>query len=148
MSDEGDDILDKLGAQTGRAGWWCHRTAQMVDKCYINDETWYDLNICVVVWEVIVHCSFFGHVDREQLGLCQRACDPSDDFFYRRKGSHSVQCQLLTMFLANSVPLGKCSLWCGASRPLWISSWWPIRFRCVFCIVMHNINTRTEILAA
>ena len=41
------------------------------------------VNVLLHVWEVIIHCCFFGHARREQLGLCKPACAPSDDFFKR-----------------------------------------------------------------
>ena len=56
--------------------------------------------------EVIVHCSFLD-MHRTAGVVPNEIVTIQNIFFYRGKGSHSVQYQLLrTMFLANLVPLG------------------------------------------
>ena len=66
------------------------------------------VNVLLHVRVVIVHCCFFGHARREQLGLCKPACAPSDDFLRRGLGRVAMGIASSANYEQCHVPLENC----------------------------------------
>ena len=68
----------------------------------------------------LVHCCFFEHARRELLGLCKRACVPSDEFCTEGTWEGSLGIASSANYEQCLVPLENCST--DAALPYGITS--------------------------